>query len=189
MSSSGSRSSRDAAPAAPVALPSPPPGRPPELSLKMYMDDDWIDAAVQELANARNSVILATYMLNNPKICAAMEKFRRKNPAGTILIVVDRQNHEQKTCPGQLKALGALLAAKAQIYLCYGKSGKAGLGYMHVKCLVVDRKVAFFGGANCTKNAENSWEMVSRVTGPQVQEMVAYIVKLTEKKNTVLMSG
>ena len=83
---------------------------------------------------------------------------------------MDRQNHEQGACPGQLTALRDLVAAGAQVHLCYGKSGRPGLGYMHVKCLIVDRRVAYFGGANCTKNSCNSWEILSRVTGgPQVQ--------------------
>ena len=192
VSSAGSQSSRAASPAAraaapEVTLPPAPPGRPLELSLKMYTDEDWTSDAIKEVSGARSSVILATYMLNLPRLCAALEKWCKKNPSGTCLIVVDRQNHEQGSCPGQLKALKALLGAGAQVYLCYGKSGRPGLGYMHVKCLIVDQKIAYYGGANATKNADNSWELVSRITGPQVQQVKDYVYSFTKKKTTILM--
>jgi len=55
--------------------------------------------------------------------------------------------------------------------------------------LKADCKIACFGGASCTKIAEKAGEMVSQVTGgPQVQQIVDYIVALTEKKTTVLMN-
>ena len=56
VSSSGSQSSRAAAPE--VTLPAPPPGRPLELSLKMYTDADWTGDAIKEVSGARSSVIL-----------------------------------------------------------------------------------------------------------------------------------
>ena len=174
--------------AAAAALLPPPVGRPAALSLQVYTDGRWLDSAKSEIAAARSSVVLATYMMNCPGLCGALKAWLKRCANAQCQIIVDRQNHDLRTCPGQLTALRELQAAGAEVHLCYGKSGTKGLGYMHVKALIIDRRLAYYGGANFTKNASNSWELVSRITGPETQQMLEYILSLKEKRGTIIMS-
>jgi phosphatidylserine/phosphatidylglycerophosphate/cardiolipin synthase-like enzyme len=141
--------------------------------------------AAREIASA-NSVVLATYIMDLPATCTALQKTTEKQDA-SCLIIVDRGEHENKSLKGQQRALTALQGAGAEVLLCYGRQGRARSGAMHIKCLAVDKRIAYWGGANTTKNSMQSWELMTRATGPQVQDMLRYCLALRRKKGSILM--
>lgn len=172
--------------AQPQPSPQPRPSLEDDLSVRVFTDGSWVQNAAREIAKAR-SVVVASYMIDSTQLSQAL-KTQKAKPGSTCQIIVDRGEHENKTCRGQAPVLNELSAAGAEIYLCYGRHGTAKRGSMHAKCLVIDRRVAWWGSSNYTKNSNNSWELVTRGTGAPVQKILDYLLSLRRVKGTILMT-
>ena len=167
-----------AQPTIPVAV-----GRPLQLSLGVYTDASWVEQAKSDMELASN-ITMATLVMDSPGIRAALQRALERK--ADVKLILDREHHERKTCFGQVTCVNSLKRLGAEIFLCYGRPGRPGLGAMHTKCIVIDAKVAYWGSANVTSNAEtHSWELFTRATGPQVTQMLEYICSLETKKGTI----
>ena len=76
----------------------------------------------------------------------------------------------------------------AEIYLCSGARRSVefgptarGHGPFHSKLMVVDRRVAYFGNANFSRNSRIESSLVLRMLGPPVQAIETFLITEREK--------
>ena len=60
----------------------------------------------------------------------------------------------------------------------FGVAGSSLVGQLHAKAVVLDRSVAYVGSANFTRNSLSNRELVCRVRGPSVMEVLEMIISL-----------
>ena len=60
--------------------------------------------------------------------------------------------------------------AGAEVYLCTGTSGT---GVFHTKAIVIDAKAAFVGGSNVTYACRHNRDLMLRLAGPPVSQILA----------------
>ena len=65
-----------------------------------------------------------------------------------------------------------LRRAGAEVVLC---RGTVATGAMHGKAIVVDRRTAFMGSANLTQKSERNGELLWRMRGPPVMDVLEFL--------------
>jgi phosphatidylserine/phosphatidylglycerophosphate/cardiolipin synthase-like enzyme len=153
------------------------------MSCKVYGPEDqgWRKQCVEEVKSA-SQVVLVSYMYDAKDIHRALlAELRRRGKKFQCIIVVDRGIHDTGSgCKDERKMVKELREAGAQIYLAHGSHGQGKLskhcGSCHIKCCLVDNRVAYSGSANFTEAATKNLEMVFRITGPPVAH-ICQIVK------------
>lgn len=189
----GRNKARERSPRLPVAQAAAPKAQPKPkaqprslpLAIEMFSDGSWLERMVGELGSAQ-SVVICSYMFDSTIVCKGLKDMLQK-PGTTCAIIVDRE-HENGTCRYQAGVLQQLRRARAQVYLSYGRNGR-GNGSMHIKAVVLDHRIAYFGSANLTRNASNSYELMARTTGPKVNEIYEHCLSLQRKRSTISLDA
>ena len=88
----------------------------------------------------------------------------------TCAVMVDMASHRKGTAPRQASRFKRLRDAGAQVYLCTGTSRT---GVFHTKAIVIDAKVAFVGGSNVTYACRHNRDLMLRLAGPPVSQILA----------------
>jgi hypothetical protein len=164
-------------------------GRPPHLAVSVFTDSSWCQQVVEEIGSA-SVVTLASYMYDHPAVHSALVRRLTGKEAFACEILVDKEQYDRKTAPHQAPKLRELKSLDAVVYLCSGTRGQgvfgkqAYLGSMHMKILLLDNKIAYYGSANFTHSAVKNWELVTRMVGPPVKNIVSTIQSLKMHKHT-----
>ena len=79
------------------------------------------------------------------------------------------------SCKDQEAMLRQLREAGAKSFLAHGYDSKGKLskyrGSCHIKCCLVDNRIAYSGGANFTRGGTKNLELMFRHTGPVVDDL------------------
>ena len=159
-----------------------PVGRPLQLAVETFTKSVWHEPSTLSELAASSSVVVSSYMFDEPAITDALLKKLRGRSNFACDIFVDARAYDQKTCYHEGPRLRSLRDAGATIHLCIGKSGKAeygpsGLpGAHHIKALILDRKIAYQGSANLTRAARTNNEIMHRFTGPPVETILLAVL-------------
>jgi phosphatidylserine/phosphatidylglycerophosphate/cardiolipin synthase-like enzyme len=87
-------------------------------------------------------------------------------------IGVDKHNFEERSLVHQRPRLLRLHEGGAKVHLIRGTPPH---GAMHVKAVVVDRRRLYMGSPNLTYKSTFNVELVVRVTGPPVTEVLSFL--------------
>lgn len=85
------------------------------------------------------------------------------------VVLVDREQYLERTTRGERPSLDRLQRANAEVLLCRGTPP---LGAFHLKALVADRRTAFVGSANLTNKSFSNTELLLRLRGPPVADVL-----------------
>ena len=107
---------------------------------------------------------------------ALLAELRRKDKDFSCILVVDHGVYDVGTsCKDQEAMLRQLREAGAKTFLAHGYDGKGKLskykGSCHIKCCVVDNRIAYSGSANFTEGGTKHLELMFRYTGPVVDDI------------------
>ena len=110
----------------------------------------------------------------------------RGNAAFAINVYIDAQALKGKVPKSQKSLLREIRDAcngmkekRATVYACNGRRGK---GHYHFKSTVVDRRLVYAGGANCTEQSE--WyneESCFKLAGPTVTQVLERFMEHRQK--------
>lgn len=150
-------------------------GRPLETSVKVFGSADWREEAVSDIRRAQ-CVVIGSYLFDAEDIQKALlAELRRRGKDFRCAVIVDEGMHNSGGCRRQKPMLKTLKEAGARIFLARGQHGGGRMskypGSFHVKCMVLDSRIAFVGSSNFTEASMKNWEMVLRVTGSAVTDM------------------
>ena len=160
-----------------------PVGRPSPLAVEALDVADWWQCILDELREATR-VFVATYVIDHAGLCAMLERRLSGRSEFHLEVLIDKESLESRTSVHQRPRLDALRQAGAEVYLCRGHVPR---GSLHMKMLVLDRRVAFVGSANLTQKSLSNGELTLRVRGPVVSDFLAQ--GLAEKGRGVLRDG
>ena len=160
-----------------------PVGRPSSLAVEALDVADWWQCILDELREATR-VFVATYVIDHAGLCAMLERRLSGRSEFHLEVLIDQESLESRTSVHQRPRLDALRQAGAEVYLCRGHVPR---GSLHMKMLVLDRRVAFVGSANLTQKSLSNGELTLRVRGPVVSDFLAQ--GLAEKGRGVLWDG
>ena len=110
---------------------------------------------------------------------ALLAELRRRGKEFRCAVIVDEDMHSKSGgdsgCKRQKQMLKTLGEAGARIFVAHGEHGVGNMskyrGSFHIKCMVLDSRIAFNGSSNYTEASIKNWEMVLRVTGPSASDM------------------
>jgi phosphatidylserine/phosphatidylglycerophosphate/cardiolipin synthase-like enzyme len=85
------------------------------------------------------------------------------------VVLVDKETFESKQCYGMRPRLDSMRRAGAEIVLCRGPGR---LGRFHAKAAVMDRRYCYTGGANFTMKSDQNCELLLRMVGPAVADII-----------------
>ena len=129
---------------------------------------------------------MSAFSYDEPKVQELFLKRLRDRSVFSLEMFVDAQHFRSRVTRHMRPCLTALVAAGATVKLASGHShasifGAAGsglVGQLHAKAVVLDRSVAYVGSANFTRNSLGNRELVWRMRGPQVMEVLEMIIAL-----------
>ena len=184
---------RAAPPAVPEGIGLPqtialPVGRPAHLSVEMLDEDSFFQDVMTEL-RAGEEVFASTFMYDDPRLhdllLSRLGNIRREFK---FELIVDRQATEGGTCRHMRPRLRELKRAGADIWTCdghnhreiYGAGASTLYGHVHVKAIVVDRRVAYIGSMNLTRSARANREIMFKIRGPPVRPLLEHLLGFRE---------
>ena len=157
-------------------------GRPLQTSVKVFPSAEWRKEAVADIRNAQ-SVVIGSYMFDAEDIQKALlAELRRRGKEFRCAVIVDEDMHSESGCKRQKPMLKTLGEAGAHIYVAHGQHSTGRMskyrGSFHIKCMVLDSRIAFHGSCNYTEASTKNWEMVLRVTGAAASDMGAILMEV-----------
>ena len=103
-------------------------------------------------------------------------------------ILVDQATYDSGKPLDMKQKLFSLKEEGAEIYVCSGARRSVefgptarGHGPFHSKLMVVDRRIAYFGNANFSRNSRVESSLVLRMLGPTVQVFETLLITEREK--------
>ena len=155
---------------------------PAALRLEVLQGEAWFASMHRETRSAR-SWWCASYVFDDPATKSLLLQRLRGGVPFDCRIVVDKDVYLSKSSRGQAACLRELQAAGAKVFLAHGRvdaarrvfGPTAKAGSVHVKAVAIDGQVVYSGGANCTRQARCNRELVYRIVGPPVADIVAEI--------------
>ena len=119
-----------------------------------------------------DEVDIASYMFNDEMLFdLLLERLQRRRL--TLRLHIDAEMLGGRTPESQKKRLRDLMVAGAEIWAC--KTGNQ--GSYHCKALIVYRRIMYTGSANFTSNSRRNREIVFRMTGPVVLQMLQQLAE------------
>ena len=143
----------------------------------MYPRNTWQAKALEHISVAQE-VLYATYIYDDPYFQATFLERLGGRGRFQLHLLVDEQASREGTCQRQHGRLLALKTAGANISTAKGPHGT---GIMHMKLLIIDKKMVFHGSANCTYGSRSHWEMTTAITGPPVADFLKYFGEVPRK--------
>ena len=158
-------------------------GRPRSLGLGVFSDNNWRKEAFSEIKVA-SGVMVASLVVDDPDICNLLLSRLKSREKFACEVYVDEDTYTKmrKQYPHRRPRLLELQKHGASVFLCSGRAyceefGVKGYrGHFHMKALVIDNKIAYCGSANATRNSRINAELVFRLVGPPVADVVAAIL-------------
>ena len=165
-------------------------GRPLQTSVKVFPSAEWRKEAVADIRNAQ-SVVIGSYMFDAEDIQKALlAELRRRGKEFRCAVIVDEDMHSESGCKRQKPMLKTLGEAGAHIYKAHGQHSTGRMskyrGSFHIKCMVLDSRIAFHGSCNYTEASTKNWEMVLRVTGAAASDMGAILMEVMSSDQCTL---
>ena len=127
----------------------------PRVEYYLSPDGGAETAILREIHRARESIYVAMYSFNNPRLAESLVAAHRRGVQ--VFVVVDRSqsNSKNKTARKQVDRLEALRVAGIEVRVSEAFSGWPRGGIMHLKLAVIDREVVILGSYNWTDPAEH----------------------------------
>jgi len=146
----------------------------------------WFARMLDDARRARTWKAMA-FAFDDPQVKGLLLERLRSPGRFECTIVVDARAHKSRATRGQLACLRELQAAGAKVYLASGDDTVARQlfgpscfgGQLHGKAVVVDDRIAFVGSANLTRQARCNREVMCRLVGAPVLDVLAEIVAAT----------
>ena len=162
-----------------------PVGRPSLLALEMLDEHGFFEDLMAELRTA-DEVVATTFMYDDPRLHGVFLS-RLGNPRRPfkLELMVDRQAAAGEGGRKYMRPrLRELKTAGAQVWLCDGHNhteilgtGAGNLhGHVHVKGVVVDRRVAYTGSMNLTRAARTNREIMFKIRGAPVVQFLEHML-------------
>ena len=122
---------------------------------------------------------MASFVVDNDVVFSALlDRFNSGRPFACE-VLVDSKHHDRRTCSSQASKLKKLNKLKgAYVYLCKGRRGS---GVMHLKQVVLDAKVLYFGSANVSNGQSSNEECMIRMTGHPVAVYFANLQRVRDR--------
>ena len=165
----------------PIVVPMPV-GRPASLGVKAFnTGQDWMAAALEEVQHA-SRVDVATFLFDDELFTQKLLCRLRSRSPFACQIVVDKSAYDQRTSRFQRPRLLELQSHGASVLVSQGFDGRSlfGLagrrGIMHIKAVIIDSRVAYTGTANITKSSRVNRELVHRIVGPPVSDILEAVL-------------
>ena len=133
----------------------------------MFKDDSWRQRALQDMAGG-SRVVIAAFLYDDPDIQSTLLSRLRKG-GFELDITVDKEAFHERTARRQKPKLEALAAAGGRVFL--GK-GDGPDGRLHMKVMIIDSRIVYWGTANFTFKSRTNKELMQRLQGPPVQDVV-----------------
>ncbi len=142
--------------------------------------DAWFSGMLRETKTAASWVAASRVFDDEETVRVLLKKLR--SPGGfECKVVVDERAHRDNVSRYRRPRLRALRAAGAEVYLAGGSNqsatrrfGRSARGpCMHAKAVVIDSRVAYAGYANCTQQARVNRELMLRLVGPPVTDVLS----------------
>ena len=156
-----------------------PVGRRPLPSTHKLGNKDWWQEVILAVERA-SEVDLSTYMYDHPKLHQALMLRLRESSHGSVQVrmLIDREAMQGGTPYYQAARVRALHKVGAEVYLCRGDGPR---GIHHKKAVIINRRVAFTGGANLTQKSTENGEFNFRMLGPIVHDMLEDLAAVRSK--------
>eukprot|EP00973_Karenia_brevis_P091162 12406208-Karenia_brevis.AAC.1 len=165
-------------PAAAAPLVSPAVGRPPSSpAVELLPGSSWLKRAMQEMQQAK-SVVLASFTYDDLHLQNFLLKRLAGNQPFKCVFLVDKSKFEDGLTRYMRPRLKELQKAGGEVFLCTGRQGR---GIFHAKCIIVDNKTMFSGSANLTLASYKNFDMMFRVQGPVVLEVVKALTEARDR--------
>jgi phosphatidylserine/phosphatidylglycerophosphate/cardiolipin synthase-like enzyme len=103
----------------------------------------------------------------------------RRNSDFMCVVIMDREQVEKNTCSGTRDMATELKDNGASIFLAQGRrrGKRSHAGSFHMKSIVVDKRVAYVGSANMTNASSSNVELMTRMTGPPVHDVLHAVLE------------
>lgn len=155
------------------------------LSLQVYRDESWLADMIAETRQAR-TWHCASLVFDEPETKKILlERLRSATSSRPFecKIVVDGSTLKAGRSSTTRACLRDLAKAGATVALGRGKDHiarrvfgpRARGGVMHAKAVAIDNTIVYSGGANVTSQSRCNRELVYRITGPPVADVMAEI--------------
>jgi uncharacterized protein YlaI len=145
-----------------------PLGRPSAPSWNVLAVGDWYACLFASVRQARE-VMVASCLFDHRQLTDLFVQRLRDSRPFELSLIVDKEGFDERTCYHQRARLRALRNAGAHIWICRGCHSR---GRMHMKAVVVDRRLNFSGGLNLTDKSMSNEELCYRMHGEQVAAVV-----------------
>ena len=163
-------------------------GRASSLAVTVSSDGGWFEEALLDVKSASH-IHLACFAFDQPRMTSELLKRLTEPEKPECLIVVDAAYYDSRKAKYQRPRLRDLQKNGATVRLASGTTSYVGgskcVGAMHVKALVIDRRIAYVGSGNMTFSAQFNRELMFRMVGPPVTEVLAAIFSARDDENSV----
>ena len=162
-----------------------PVGRPATTEVKVLVNQEWMQSALEEIRQA-SGVDLAMCVFDSQQILQALLSRLKDRTQFSCSIVVDQSSYDEKASTFQRSRLLQLQGCGARVVACrgfdasylYGSNARKRI--THLKCLVIDKRLAFAGTANVTTSSRSNREAVFKFRGPSVQQILWQVLPALE---------
>jgi len=167
-----------------------PVGRPPAADISVYDGNGWRQRALEEISGS-SVVIVASLVYDDPDLHSTLLRRLRGRDAFDCSVFVDRDTYEQRTYRYQRARILELQKHGGSIFLCTGRDyntefgARGQRGHFHMKALVIDNKISYVGSANATRNSRINGELVLRLVGSSVVEVVKSVLAYKSHQTTL----
>ena len=165
-----------AAPVRPLP-PAAPVGRPSGVTADVLDVDDWFAGLLADVRGA-DEVMVASFTYDHKQLTDMFLHRLGGRAPFTLCVLVDKEAFEQGTAPRERARLRALRDADAEIWMCRGVRQR---GRMHIKAVVVDRRIGYVGSANLTEKSLSNAELCFRTRGAPVAATLRRMANVKSK--------
>ena len=126
------------------------------------MDPDAWWTSLLQTVRASNSIIVASYTYDHPKLTQTLLAWLADTSSFDLLLLVDKEMFEARSAYHEHARLDSLRRGGATVELCRGHGPR---GSFHKKILIADRRTAYLGSANFTRKAKTTAKTGSSYAG------------------------
>ena len=155
-------------------------GRPPAQSVDLVLPAKFLPQLVSEVRTATTEIVACSLSYDDRDLHRALLARARARPAVRVELFVDRHQLNSGRPTFERERLHELAAAGAVVWTVrgqshvnlFGEGGRNRFGQLHSKAVVLDKKVAYLGSANLTRNSRCDEDLVVRFSGGRVVQGV-----------------
>ena len=151
-------------------------GRPPAPSVDLVRQAQFLPQLVSDVRTATTEIVACSLSYDDPDLHRALLARARARPAVRVELFVDKQQLNSGRPTFERERLRELAAAGVVVWTArgqshvhvFGEGGQNKFGQLHSKAVVLDKKVAYQGSANLTRNSRCDEDLVVRFSGGRV---------------------